>query len=139
MIAPAQSELKYKGVDYTGFDFLAVCGDKLSVRVLKRAYRKHVKNDDSIGRDELSDELFNVLAQIMGDDKFVEWNNSVHSLEGYVVTLPSGYMNAEVTESNCLTADTNDSTNWHQVSFDLPDGYWEIHKVDGNTVHLVAA
>ena len=60
-----------------GSDFVAVCGDSLSMRVLKRAYRKHVSGDESIGWEELSDELGNVLAQTMGDDKFCEWVDSI--------------------------------------------------------------
>lgn len=56
-----------------GHDFVAVCGDSMSMRVLKMAYRKHVKDDDEIGWDELTDAIANVLAQTMGDDKFCEW------------------------------------------------------------------
>lgn len=56
-----------------GYDFIAKCGDPLSLRVLKLAYRKHVCDDQSIGWDELSSELGNALAQIMGDDKFHLW------------------------------------------------------------------
>jgi hypothetical protein len=56
-----------------GRDFVAICGDSMSMRVLKMAYRKHVRDDDEIGWDELADALANVLAQTMGDDKFCEW------------------------------------------------------------------
>lgn len=60
-----------------GSDFIAECGDSLSMRALKRAYRKHVRGDESIGWDELSDDLGNVLAQTMGDEKFCEWVNNL--------------------------------------------------------------
>lgn len=59
---------------YSGFDCLSVDGDPMSVRALKLAYRKHVKGDDSIGWDELSDTLAMTLAQIMGDEEFCSWN-----------------------------------------------------------------
>lgn len=63
---------------YSGWEPLMVCGDSMSIRVLKRAYRKHVKGDDSIGWEELSDELGTALAQIMGDDEFCEWTDSLN-------------------------------------------------------------
>jgi hypothetical protein len=59
---------------YSGFDCLSVDGDPMSVRALKLAYRKHVKGDDSIGWDELSDTLAMTLAQIMGDEEFCSWS-----------------------------------------------------------------
>ncbi len=62
---------------YSGSDLLMVCGDSTSVRSLKLAYRKHVVGDDSIGWDELSGELGNALAQIMGDDEFCEWTTEL--------------------------------------------------------------
>lgn len=43
---------------------------------LKNCYRKHVNMDDSIGWDELSDQLCNALCELIGDDAFVEWNES---------------------------------------------------------------
>lgn len=66
-----------KGQKYSGFDALSCHdGDAISVYALKMAYRKHAKQDDSIGWDELHDILGNALAQIMGDAEFVEWNES---------------------------------------------------------------
>lgn len=58
---------------YSGFDPLMVCGDGMMMRTLKRCYRKHVRGDDDIGWDELSSELGNTLAQVMGDDEFCKW------------------------------------------------------------------
>lgn len=60
---------------YEGFDPLMTNGDPMSVLTIKRAYLKMTERDESIGWEELTDELANTLAQIMGDDKFVEWNN----------------------------------------------------------------
>jgi hypothetical protein len=62
---------------YSGFDAMSVDGDPMSVRALKQAYRKHVKLDESIGWDELSDALGNALAQIMGDEEFCQWLQSI--------------------------------------------------------------
>jgi hypothetical protein len=62
-----------EGNKYTGFDPLMVDGDCMSLRTLKRCYRKHVRLDDSIGWDKLSDELVDCLAQIMGDKEFIKW------------------------------------------------------------------
>lgn len=42
------------------------------------AYRKHHLDDDSIGWDELSDMLFNVLCEVMGDEEFQEWRKEVN-------------------------------------------------------------
>jgi hypothetical protein len=58
---------------YSGFDAVSIDGDPMSVRALKMAYRKHVKGDEDIGWDELSDTLGNALAQIMGDEEFCQW------------------------------------------------------------------
>ena len=41
--------------------------------VLKLAYRKHHLDDISIGWVELSERLLDVLAEVMGDDGYVEW------------------------------------------------------------------
>lgn len=43
---------------------------------LKNCYRKHVNMDDSIGWDELSDQLCDTLCNLIGDDAFVEWNEN---------------------------------------------------------------
>lgn len=61
---------------YSGFDPLMTDGDSMSIATLKRAYLKMLDNDDSIGWDEMTNELGNTLAQIMGDNEFVEWANS---------------------------------------------------------------
>jgi len=57
---------------------LGVPLDALVIRqveqTLKNCYMKHVKMDDSIGWDELGDEIFNTLCNLIGDDAFVEWN-----------------------------------------------------------------
>ena len=58
---------------YSGHDPLMVCGDSMSLRTLKLCYKKHVVNDPDIGWDELSSELGNALAEIMGDKEFCEW------------------------------------------------------------------
>lgn len=42
----------------------------------KMAYRKHHLCDDSIGWDELSEVLCNVLCEVMGDEEFQEWIKS---------------------------------------------------------------
>lgn len=42
------------------------------LRVVKRMYRKHGCGDDSIGWEELTDEMMNVLCNVMGDDEFVK-------------------------------------------------------------------
>ena len=65
-----------KANKYSGNDPLMICGDAMSLRALKRCYLKHQKDDPSIGWEELGDELCDVIAQIMGDDEFVEWNET---------------------------------------------------------------
>jgi hypothetical protein len=47
------------------------------LETLKIAYRKHHLNDASIGWDELSDRLADVLSNAMGPDGFVEWLQEV--------------------------------------------------------------
>ena len=42
----------------------------------KKAYRKHVSDDPSIGWDELGDILCDALCNAMGSDEFVKWNES---------------------------------------------------------------
>jgi hypothetical protein len=73
-----KSKLRHKNSDKKneypeGVEWLMICGDSNSMRTLKRCYLKHVKNDDSIGWDELTDEIATTLAATMGDDKFFEW------------------------------------------------------------------
>lgn len=62
---------------YTGFDPLMTNGDSMSILTIKRTYLKMTDRDDSIGWEELQDELANTLAQIMGDDEFIAWNDSI--------------------------------------------------------------
>ena len=47
--------------------------------VLKMAYQKHALNDDSVGWDELTDELCNALCEVMGDKGFQDWLDEVAS------------------------------------------------------------
>lgn len=58
---------------YSGFDPIMTNGDPMSILTIKRAYLKMVEIDDSIGWEELIDELANTLAQVMGDNEFCEW------------------------------------------------------------------
>lgn len=39
------------------------------------AYRKHHLDDQTIGWDELSEELLNTLCNVMGDEGFLKWVN----------------------------------------------------------------
>ena len=48
--------------------------DKVLLDAVKMAYRKHHKDDLSIGWRELSDILFNALTETMGDKKFLRGN-----------------------------------------------------------------
>ena len=43
------------------------------LKVVQAAYRKHHLDDYSIGWDELSEMMLNVLCNIMGDKEFNEW------------------------------------------------------------------
>ena len=61
---------------YTGFDPLMTIGDSMSIFKIKITYLKITERDGSIGWEELQDELANTLAQIMGDDEFIAWNDS---------------------------------------------------------------
>ena len=49
------------------------------LEALKLAYRKHVREDEDIGWDELGDVLRDVLAAEMGSAEFHEWD---HRLDG---------------------------------------------------------
>lgn len=51
------------------------------LEVIKLAYRKHHMEDPSVGWEELSDKLGDVLSNAMGPDGFVEWmqGNTGHS------------------------------------------------------------
>ena len=60
---------------YSGFDPAMTNGDSMSILTLKRTYLKMTNRAEDIGWDEMIDELSNTLAQIMGDNEFVEWNN----------------------------------------------------------------
>ena len=52
------------------------------------------------------------------------------------VIIPKGFMNVGVTSNGWLVADTNDSNNWDEISFPLPEKDWEIYSVSGKIVHL---
>lgn len=67
---------------YSGKDWLSPTGDTISLRTLKRVYRKHVMQDPSIGWDELCDELCNTLSEIMGDEEFCIWLSQISGGEG---------------------------------------------------------
>jgi hypothetical protein len=45
-------------------------------RALRMAYRKHHLGDESIGWNELSDALKNVLCEFMGDREFQRWTKN---------------------------------------------------------------
>jgi len=47
------------------------------LEAVKLAYRKHHLGDPSIGWDELSDKLLNVLCETMGDRAFIKWVEEV--------------------------------------------------------------
>lgn len=47
------------------------------LEAVKLAYRKHHLGDDSIGWEELSEKLGDVLCEVMGDAAFVEWMKEV--------------------------------------------------------------
>lgn len=47
--------------------------NRLVLETLKRCYRKHHLNDDSIGWDQLADEMCNTLSEAMGDREFQQW------------------------------------------------------------------
>ena len=43
------------------------------ISVLKKAYRKHCLNDESVGWDELGDQLKDILCDLMGDKAYCLW------------------------------------------------------------------
>ena len=45
----------------------------MAVRTLKKCHRKHCLNDDSIGWDELTDEINNTLSEIMGNEEYCKY------------------------------------------------------------------
>lgn len=47
------------------------------IEVIKMAYRKHHLGDDSIGWDELSEKLGDVLSNAMGVESYVEWQEEI--------------------------------------------------------------
>lgn len=59
--------------------------------------------------------------------------------EKLIVKLPKGYMNVGISTCNKLIADTNDSSNWHEIYFTLPNGKWSIENIDieSNLVTLI--
>ena len=48
-----------------------------AVDILKMAYKKHVLNDESIGWDELGENLADAICNIIGADGFTEWLKSI--------------------------------------------------------------
>jgi hypothetical protein len=42
--------------------------------VLQQAYRFHHLGDDSVGSNELADDLADILCELMGDKAFHAWN-----------------------------------------------------------------
>ena len=52
------------------------------------------------------------------------------------IEIPSGFMNVSITKSNRLTANTNDSKNWDEMSIPLPDGKWSLHSVSGKQITI---
>jgi hypothetical protein len=51
------------------------------IAALKMAYRKHVKMDESIGWDELSDVLCDALCEAEGDEAFQKWSDSQNDIK----------------------------------------------------------
>lgn len=47
--------------------------DNELLKAVKLAYRKHHLGDESVGWDELSETLMNVLCETMGDEEFQVW------------------------------------------------------------------
>lgn len=45
------------------------------LKACQMAHRKHTYGDDSVGWEELSDELSVVLQDIMGDDAYCKWQD----------------------------------------------------------------
>lgn len=50
--------------------------------IIKLAYRKLSMGDDSIGSNELGDEMANYLCDLMGDKGYQEWLESVSPWPG---------------------------------------------------------
>lgn len=50
-----------------------------TLELLKRVYRKHNRDDMSIGWVELGEELRDGLCEIMGDEAFYEWSESLRA------------------------------------------------------------
>jgi hypothetical protein len=53
------------------------------LHTLQSAYRKHCLGDDSIGWDELSEQILDCLCTVMGDEEFNSWLEFAKSMEGY--------------------------------------------------------
>ena len=51
---------------------------KKLLELLKKAYRKHVLNDDTIGWNELGDEIHCVICDVWGDDNYQQWIEEVN-------------------------------------------------------------
>jgi len=51
------------------------------LKTLKRCYRKHWLDDDSIGWQELGTEIYDCLCNVMGDEWFVQWLENLKARE----------------------------------------------------------
>jgi len=49
--------------------------------------------------------------------------------EELIIKVPKGYYNWAITTDNHFIADTNNSANWDDLKFPLPEGNWSIHWV----------
>jgi hypothetical protein len=59
-------------------DDKSVHDHKLMLEACQKAWRKHVVDDPGIGWEELGELLGATLAQVMGDQGFVEWMDQVN-------------------------------------------------------------
>ena len=51
--------------------------NELLLGVCKKAYRKHVLDDEDVGWDELGNELATVLSDTMGSQEFCDWLDEI--------------------------------------------------------------
>lgn len=51
--------------------------NKRMLETLKKAYRKHVLNDDSIGWEELGEDMCSSLCEAMTDKGFQKWLKTI--------------------------------------------------------------
>jgi hypothetical protein len=50
----------------------------LLIGVLQMVYKKHYMGDDSIGSDELDDQICGVLSEVMGMEEYNDWHMWMH-------------------------------------------------------------